>query len=375
MEPREAEEKYIYEIYDKDNNLVATVDIEGNVSFAPEYFEGMDDAYLEALDLENAEFELPEELEKDDLVLTKGELDEIQNSRRIEDVSKKIGKEEISSYSEMKTDQKPLFDKITNKQEIDPNTRVTQTETLADMIPELKEKGIVKVGVVYSDHSKGQSGRFSFVGIDKDGNIQKIDSLQNIEGATTGQTVTSINSTDGSVVEQEQVAGMVRINERSKANGEEEYLSVKVGNYGILEVDYVRADLSKDKDERYLSAPIETQNMKPTTREVREFMDKSKNTDISEEIERANPEIDRDDDTQMQNIDDTAGNDEVTPDDIIVLEDGTKTTLRLEAAKDKVSPEEFTRRYNENAGKTPDEKIDNLHDEIEEEFGAPSRNR
>ena len=102
MEPREAEEKYIYEIYDKDNNLVATVDIEGNVSFAPEYFEGMDDAYLEALDLENAEFELPEELEKDDLVLTKGELDEIQNSRRIEDVSKKIGKEEISSYSEMK---------------------------------------------------------------------------------------------------------------------------------------------------------------------------------------------------------------------------------------------------------------------------------
>ena len=375
MEPREAEEKYIYEIYDKDNNLVATVDIEGNVSFVPEYFEGMDDAYLEALDLENAEFELPEELEKDDLVLTKGELDEIQNSRRIEDVSKKIGKEEISSYSEMKTDQKPLFDKITNKQEIDQNTRVTQTETLADMIPELKEKGIVKVGVVYSDHSKGQSGRFSIVEIEKDGNIQKINSLQNIEVATTGQTVTSINSTDGSVVEQEQVAGMVRINGRSKANGEEEYLSVKVGNYGILEVDYVRADLSKDKDERYLSAPIETQNMKPTTREVREFMDKSKNTDISEEIERANPEIDRDDDTQMQNIDDTAGNDEVTPDDIIVLEDGTKTTLRLEAEKDKVSPEEFTRRYNENAGKTPDEKIDNLHDEIEEEFGAPSRNR
>ena len=59
----------------------------------------------------------------------------------------------------------------------------------------------------------------------------------------------------------------------------------------------------------------------------------------------------------------------------IVLEDGTKTTLRIEAEKDKVSPEEFTRRYNENAGKTPDEKIDNLHDEIEEEFGATSRNR
>ena len=65
----------------------------------------------------------------------------------------------------------------------------------------------------------------------------------------------------------------------------------------------------------------------------------------------------------------------VTPDDIIVLEDGTETTLRQEAAKDKVSPEEFTRRYNEMGGKTPDEKIDNLHEEIEEEFGAPSRGR
>lgn len=65
----------------------------------------------------------------------------------------------------------------------------------------------------------------------------------------------------------------------------------------------------------------------------------------------------------------------VTPDDIIVLEDGTETTLRLEAEKAKVSPEEFTRRYNEMGGKTPDEKIDNLHEEIEEEFGAPSRGR
>ena len=372
------QEKEVYEIYDKDNRLVATVNETGEVEYSEEFLESLreiSDEYFDTLTLEDTEFELPEELEKDDLVLTKQELEEKRLEKKLEDISKTTGSKNIESYSEMKTDQKPQFEKITNKQSINVNARVTQSETLADMIPELKQKGIVSVGVVYSDHSKGQSGRFSFVGIDKDGQMHEIESLENTQGTTTGQTVTSINSRDGSVVEEEQVAGMVRINGRSKTNGQEEMLSVKVGQYGILEVDYVRADLSKDKDERYLSAPIETQNMKPTTREVREFMDKSKNTDISEEIERANPEIDRDDDTQMQNIDDTAGNDEVTPDDIIVLEDGTKTTLRLEAEKDKVSPEEFTRRYNENAGKTPDEKIDNLHDEIEEEFGAPSRNR
>ena len=152
-------------------------------------------------------------------------------------------------------------------------------------------------------------------------------------------------------------------------------LSVKVGQYGILEVDYVRADLSRDKEERYFSAPIETNNQRPTTREVREAMDKHRNTEISEELKRAEGELDRDGETQLRNIDDTASNDELTPDDIIVLEDGTETTLRKEAAKAKVSVERFTEEYNSMGGKTPDEKIDSIHEEIEEEFGAPTRSR
>ena len=104
-------------------------------------------------------------------------------------------------------------------------------------------------------------------------------------------------------------------------------------------------------------------------------MDRSKNPEIDDELKRANPEIERDGETEARNIDDTASNDLVTPDDIIVLEDGTETTLRIEAEKAKVSPEEFTRRYNEMGGNTPDKKIDELHEEIEEEFGAPSRER
>lgn len=168
---------------------------------------------------------------------------------------------------------------------------------------------------------------------------------------------------------------MARINGRSRANGEEEFLSIKQGDYGTIEIDYVRADLSKDKDERYISAPIETKNIKATTREVRDFMDKSKNIDMTDELERSEAEIDRDGETKMRNIDDTASNDELTPDDIIILEDGTKTTLRQEAQKDKVSAEEFTRRYNEKTGQTPDEKIDDIHDEIEDEYDLSKRSR
>ena len=377
-ENEDQQEKQLYEIYDKDNNLIATVDEIGKIQFQPEFLQSLkeiSEEYYNTLTLDDVEIEFPEELEQDDLILTKEEIEEKADNKKIEDLSKIIGSKNINSYSEMKVDQTPKFEKLTNKQEIDSDVRVTQTETLADMIPEIKEKGIVKIGIVYSDRTNNQNGRFSFVGIDKNGQIHTIDSLENVEGTTTGQTVTSINSRDGSAVEEEQVAGMVKINGRSNSNNEEEMLSIRQGQYGILEVDYVRADLSRDKSERYMSAPIETDNIYPTTREVRDFMDKSKNVNMNDELRKADSEIDRDGETKMRNIDDSANNDYLTPDDIIILENGSKTTLRKEAEKSKVSPEEFTRRYNERGGKTPDEKIEAIQDEIEEEYGAPNRNR
>ena len=377
-ENEDQQEKQLYEIYDKDNNLIATVDEIGKIQFQPEFLQSLkeiSEEYYNTLTLDDVEIEFPEELEQDDLILTKEEIEEKADNKKIEDLSKIIGSKNINSYSEMKVDQTPKFEKLTNKQEIDSDVRVTQTETLADMIPEIKEKGIVKIGVIYSNRTNNQNGRFSFVGIDKNGQIHTIDSLENVEGTTTGQTVTSINSRDGSAVEEEQVAGMVKINGRSNSNNEEEMLSIRQGQYGILEVDYVRADLSRDKSERYMSAPIETDNIYPTTREVRDFMDKSKNVNMNDELRKADSEIDRDGETKMRNIDDTANNDYLTPDDIIILENGAKTTLRKEAEKSKISPEEFTRRYNERSGNTPDEKIEAIQDEIEEEYGAPNRNR
>ena len=377
LRSRNQREKLMYEIYDKDNVLIATVNEMGEVSYEPEFIkelENISEEHFKMLTLDETEFELPKKLKKDDIVLNKKELDEKSIDKNISDISHMLKTKNINSYSEMETDQK-IFDKITNKQELDANVRVTQTETLADLILELKEKGIQKIGVVYSDNIQGQNGRFSFVGIDKDGKMQILESLENIDGTTTGQKVTSINSIDGSLVEQEQVAGMVKLSDRTNTNGEEEYLSVRLDDYGTPEVDYVRADLSKPEDQRYISAPIETKNIYPTTREVRDFMDRSYNPKIDKELERAEPEINRDEETSIKNIDDTASNDYLTPDDIILLEDGTKTTLRKEADKAKVSPEEFTNRYNEMSGKTPDEKIDTIQEEIVEEYGAPTRRR
>ena len=77
-----------------------------------------------------------------------------------------------------------------------------------------------------------------------------------------------------------------------------------------------------------------------------------------------------------QNIDSIASNDEIGIDDIITLENGKTTSIREEALKDKVSPEEFLGKYKSRAGKTPDEIIENVHDEIEEEYiGKNNRER
>lgn len=60
---------------------------------------------------------------------------------------------------------------------------------------------------------------------------------------------------------------------------------------------------------------------------------------------------------------------------VIDLGNGETTTIAKEAEKAKVSPEEFLNLYNEAEGKTPKEKIDNAHEEVEEQFRGNERRR
>lgn len=373
-----------YELYSGiTNGLIATVNSEGKLHFTQDYIESLKEmklkeTVLDRLKEDEFDFELPEELREKDMELGKEKIKEREEEIRGEKTLKSIEEslnlkedEKIEAYSEINTDQKLTFEKFTNNQEIDTNVRVTQTETLADIIPEFKEKGIVKLGVVYAHGSNGNSGRFNFIGYTQKGEIVPIESLENIDGTTTGQKITSINSYDGSLVEKEQVGGMARIN----ARGGKEYLSVKQGQYGTLEIDYVRREFSKEKGESYLSAPIETHNIRPTTREVRKIMDRTRNPRVDDELDKAKPEIERDGETSIQNIDDTATNDSFGVDDKIELENGETTTYRIEAdkaneslpEKAKISPEEFKERYESYSGKTPDEIIAKVHEDIGEE--------
>lgn len=66
-----------YEIYSgKTNTLIATVDEQGKLHFMPEYIENLrqiDERLVQMLRLEDLDFELPRELEKEDRILTREE--------------------------------------------------------------------------------------------------------------------------------------------------------------------------------------------------------------------------------------------------------------------------------------------------------------
>ena len=98
-------------------------------------------------------------------------------------------------------------------------------------------------------------------------------------------------------------------------------------------------------------------------------MDKTKNTRVEEEIDKSQAEIKEHGNADWKNIDDDPNND-INHDDVIRIKDGTEeVSFEEEAKKAKVSVEEFKRIYEEQSESlTPEQRIENVHEEIEEQY-------
>ena len=78
LEQEKVQEYSIYKIYDKDQNLIATADKEGNLTFTPEYVENLKakmPKLYRMLQLNGLKLQLPKELGDNDLVLTKEDIE------------------------------------------------------------------------------------------------------------------------------------------------------------------------------------------------------------------------------------------------------------------------------------------------------------
>ena len=284
-----------YEIFDRNNKKIADVDEKGKIRFNPEFIERLkqiDSNYIEQLNLEDLTFELPEKLSEKDVHLTREELSE-EKERDIgskkEEQKDKEDKEKEDKEAEKETEEEKIQKtadalgidetEIKSISTIDLNQKVTDKYTLRDMIPEVKECDMLTVAYT-------KDGNFTLLGAKRDGTRENLKSVESIEGASTNKNVISINE-DGSRVEEKQVKGLMRINARNRDDG----LSISIGDYGMMNIDYVSNVMDKENRRATPIRTKEAENQRVASDRVRENAGDSKEEMTAEgKIYRENEE-------------------------------------------------------------------------------------
>ena len=378
------QEKVMYSIYDENQMQIATVDENGTIKFTDAALEHYEETLLKS-DLGKemfknikeadgkAKFKEPEEQQETDINMTQPELEENQKQKEDQEEEQKKEEEPAQSKEEelekiaKKTGMDPKD--LTNCSNIKPEQKITDQDTFED-IANVKGK-YTNVYVINANKSTDKNKRFAFVGITPEGEAEYIDELETTGAMQTNVSIYSINR-DGSSVEEKQTREMFT----TKSNPDKRF-TVTTGQYGILEVDYVRKDPNENK---FIGSIVETEHERPTTTQVRQFMNERKNNkyEIEDAIKRTEEQIggaysEKDGElesgrTQLENIDKDENNDQVMDiDEEITLHSGETTTLRKEAEKFDMTVEQYCDRFETVEGDCPSEKIETVREEETQE--------
>lgn len=378
------QEKVMYSIYDENQMQIATVDENGTIKFTDAALEHYEETLLKS-DLGKemfksikeadgkAKFKEPEEQQETDINMTQPELEENQKQKEGQEEEQKKEEEPAQSKEEEleKIAKKTGIDPkdLTNCSNIKPEQKITDQDTFED-IANVKGK-YTNVYVINANKSTDKNKRFAFVGITPEGEAEYIDELETTGAMQTNISIYSINR-DGSSVEEKQTREMFT----TKSNPDKRF-TVTTGQYGILEVDYVRKDPNENK---FIGSIVETEHERPTTTQVRQFMNERRNNkyEIEDAIERTEEQIggaysEKDGElesgrTQLENIDKDENNDQVMDiDEEITLHSGETTTLRKEAEKFDMTVEQYCDRFETAEGDCPSEKVETVREEETEE--------
>lgn len=283
-----------YEIFDDNDKLIAMVSSEGKVQFVPEYLEQLKEnygEYFKQLELDDIDFELPKELKENDIVMTKAELDErekdgLERNKEGKKEQKQEGdseKEKEEEEEEKEPDQETEEEKkektakalnidkdeIKAVSTINPSEKITDKYNLVDLMPEASK--YASVSIVCSTPNEKSNGQFTILGVKQDGTREPISSIEPVEGTTGNKNVISINE-DGSKVEEKQVKGLLRINARNRDDG----IAVSIGDYGMLNVDYVSNIMDKENRRSTPIRTMESENQRIPSAKVKENAGDSK---------------------------------------------------------------------------------------------------
>lgn len=312
------------------------------------------DEEIENFDLSKEELELMQEKSLDEnrpsevknRQESKEEQDEEQTQEDIEEPkSEEENIEKIARSSGLSKDD------IKSCSTINPKERITDAESFED-IANISGR-YVNIYVVSSNRNTEGNSRFAFWGLTPDGQVEQIQGLEERDGVNTGKSIYSINR-DGSRVTEQQTSALFTL-----PNGREGF-SVTIGQYGIVETTYIRKSPEENK---FIGSSINSSTQKPTTREVQEFMNDSRTTDkdLKEIIDKTEHQLNETTITHIRNIDENANNDKaIDVDAEIKLHDGTVTTLRKEAEKLEMSPEEYREEFAKTQGDCFSDKIESI---------------
>lgn len=350
------------ELYIEEGQRVAIISEDGSVMFDEAYIDILKQRYknlFKMIKIEEAKVSVEdiskENEEKERVEMKEEELEEKQKEQSSQqNQAGENNYEEIQKIAKVTGIRKEEMKACT---EFDPNEKITSTENFYDILPNIKQ--YEKIYIVASNKNTKGNSLFHFVGITKDGMAEQIEDLEPTEGINTSKEVISINR-DGTEIKEKQVSALFKVGNDNKG------FSVSIGNYGVIEAEYVR----RSNDNKYISSNINTRTQKITTREVEEFMSDTRNPYIEDNVDKAEKQINEKENekTNIENIDDNEYNDIIQDvDEEIELDNGKTTTIRREAEKAELSIEEYVRRCEEERADTIQEKIEKVNEQREEE--------
>ena len=370
----------IYDIYIRDGQIKMGTIENGVITFTPEYLQMMMELspfiYQTLMMQQGKSYEIAEGFvdvsrEEDGLQLNPMEMSKEDIEKEMQERVGLQGQEKLTEQDQGPKDEEQAIKEIAIKTglsiedikscaSLDPKEKITDSQSFENLTNTVGK--YVKVFPVASNSKTQGTSRFVFYGITPKGEVEQVPGFEERDGVNTGKEIYSMNR-DGSVVKEKQTSALFMLR-----NGEEGF-SVTIGQYGMIEVDYIRKDPTQNK---FIGLTLNTYSEKPTTREVQEFMNDARTTDeeLTEIIEKTEHQLDEhgSETTLLQNIDDNPNNDKaIDIDEEIEMHDGTVTTLRQEAEKYNMSPEDYIKYFEEARGNCTSDKIMDANLTIEEE--------
>lgn len=368
---------------------IAMIDENSNIKFSNEYLEQMKSLnpsiYALLHSMNGKHYELPQiqevsgklpninsKQEVEDFKLSK---EELENAKQNETVGQGMSEEE--NIQEVNNEQEPeneeesmeqiakqsgiAKDDIKSCSEINPHERITDQKSFEDIANVTGKYS--KIFVVSANSQTRGNSLYSFWGMTQDGKMEPVQGLEERQGVNTGKSIYSINR-DGSQVKEQQTSALFTMpNQR-------EGFSVTIGQYGIIETTYIRRSPNENK---YIGSTVNSSTQKPTTREVQEFMNDSRTTDVElkETIDKTEHQLGETSETKLRNVDDNPNNDvEIDMDQEITLHDGTTTTLAKEAEALNIAPDEYKKQFVEREADCYADKVELIREEQAEEQSA-----